>query len=73
MMSKHARNYSDEFGYYQKATQKNGLNLKDYFHFFAISFSIIWQKMKKRSKAKYRVFRQVPKSLALLETGNLTS
>ena len=50
-------------GITQKANQKNGLNLKDYFHFFAISFSLIWQKMKKRSKPKYRVFRQVPESI----------
>ena len=65
MMSKHARMLETivmNSGITQKANQKNGLNLKDYFHFFAISFSLIWQKMKKRSKPKYRVFRQVPES-----------
>ena len=73
MMSKHARNYSDEFGYYQKVTQKNGLNLKDYFHLFAISFSFIGQKMKKRSKPKYRVFRQIPESITCGTTRNRKS
>ena len=66
MMSKHARMLETivmNSGITQKANQKNGLNLKDYFHFFAISFSLIWQKMKKRSKPKYRVFRQVPESI----------